>query len=63
MQGGFPDDVLADTILHETLHAIWGSYVEQEQAEEETVVTMLSHGMCQVIRDNKKFIEEITDLL
>ena len=61
--GGKPPDVVADTILHETMHAIWHAYVYRQEVEEEEAVTMLTHGLVQVMRDNKKFFEELKGLL
>ena len=58
-----PESVVADTVLHEVLHAIWHNYLSEDSAEEEKAVTMLTHGLIQVIRDNPKFIDEIRGML
>lgn len=54
---------LADTLVHEVLHAIWFLHLDEEEVEEEKAVTMLAHGLCQVIKDNPKFIKEVQGLL
>ncbi len=59
----YPEEVLADTVLHEVLHAVWHNYLDEPQAEEEKAVTMLAHGLIQVIRDNPKFIDELRGML
>jgi hypothetical protein len=37
--------------------------VYRAEAEEEEAVTMLAHGLAQVMKDNKKFFEEIRRML
>ena len=54
---------LADTLVHELLHALWHIHVDEEAVEEEKAVTMLAHGLCQVIKDNPKFVKELQSLL
>jgi len=61
--GGMPIDVTVDSVLHEILHAIWWNYLDEEETTEERAVTMLSHGLVQVMRDNKKLFNELRDLL
>jgi hypothetical protein len=47
---------IADTLLHETLHAIWRHYALDDNAEEERAVTLLAHGLTQVLRDNRDLL-------
>jgi len=55
---------LADTLIHEILHCICHSYIpDVQRADEEEVVTMLAHGLTQVLRDNPKVFPEISKLL
>lgn len=58
----YPKEVV-DTILHEVLHAIWHLHLDREEVTEEEVVTMLAHGMTQVMKDNKKFFNELMEKL
>ena len=59
-----PPDILADTVIHETLHAIVDNYLfDAAQAGEEEIVTQLAHGIVQVMRDNPKFFAELRALL
>lgn len=49
----------ADTLLHEVLHAIWFTQELPGKTDEEDAVTKLTHGLCQLIRDNPEFLEVI----
>lgn len=60
----YPDPVVADTLLHETLHAIVHNYVYNiAGAGEEEIVTQMTHGLIQVMRDNPKFFDELKSML
>lgn len=53
---------LADTAVHELLHAVWRYYgltdnVSIPDDVEEQVVSVLAHGLVQVMRDNPEFID------
>ena len=43
---------VADTLLHETLHAIWWTAGLKDSDDEERVVSALGVGLTQVLRDN-----------
>lgn len=58
------DSTVADSVLHETLHAIVHNYIFQiNNCHEEEIVTQMTHGLIQVMRDNPKFFDEIKVLL
>tara|TARA_R100001086_G_scaffold249777_1_gene190883 strand:- start:16209 stop:16538 length:330 start_codon:yes stop_codon:yes gene_type:complete len=60
----FPASEVADSVIHEVLHAIVHSYIyDVDGADEEETVTMIAHGLTQVIRDNPKFWKELTKML
>ena len=45
-----------NTVVHETLHAVWHSAnLPDEGVDEEDVVTCLANGLQQVLRDNPEF--------
>lgn len=44
--------VKSATLLHEILHVVYDEYGLAKDDPEERVVTTLSNGLCQVIRDN-----------
>lgn len=52
---GQPVDELADTIIHEVLHAIWAERELGQKVEEEAAVTALAHGLTAVFKDNPEF--------
>lgn len=55
---------VADSVLHETLHAIVHNYIFQiDNCHEEEIVTQMTHGLIQVMRDNPKFFDELKSLL
>lgn len=59
-----PKGEVADTLIHEILHAICHSYLpDVERADEEEVVTMIAHGLTQVLRDNPTLFPELKKLL
>lgn len=61
---GTDPGTLADTLIHEVLHGIVHNYFYQvEGMDEEGVVTMMAHGLTQVIKDNPEFVKVITKLL
>lgn len=51
-----PNSQVLNTVVHETLHAIWGEYNLPSDPEEHTV-TCLANGLCQVFRDNKDLLK------
>ncbi len=59
----FPPEQVVDSLLHEMLHAIWYCYLFEVEVEEEQAVTMLAHGLTQVMRDNPFFFEELQELV
>ena len=59
----YPKETVADTLIHEMLHAIWRNYLDEGAVEEEKAVTMLAHGLIQVMRDNPKFFDEIRSMI
>jgi hypothetical protein len=46
---------LADTVLHELLHACWTTMNLDTREEEERAVSALATALIAVLRDNKKF--------
>jgi hypothetical protein len=52
----------AETLIHELLHAIW-NVQNIGGANEERVVTKMSLGLAQVMRDNKELIRSILKAL
>ena len=46
---------LADTVLHETLHACWTTMNLDAREEEERAVSLLATALIAVMRDNPKF--------
>jgi predicted SprT family Zn-dependent metalloprotease len=48
---------LANTLLHEILHAImWSQGLKLSESTEEKVVTQITNGLCCVIKDNPELI-------
>jgi Zn-dependent peptidase ImmA (M78 family) len=59
-----PKRELADTLMHEILHGICHNYLpDVDRADEEEVVTMIAHGLTQVMRDNPILFKELHKLL
>jgi len=52
---------LADTILHELLHAIYATFGLKDEDEEERIVSALATGLVGVLRDNPNFARWLTD--
>lgn len=52
--GEFGPEEVADTLLHEVLHAVWRERGLAEEDEESTV-TNLAHGLISLMRDNPAF--------
>ena len=48
--------VVADTFLHEIMHAIWHEYNLQDSDQEERIVHTLSTGLVQVMLDNPQLL-------
>lgn len=56
-----PQDV-AETLLHETLHAIWHTHKLQDGDDEERIVSVTAAALAQVLRDNpllRQFLNEV----
>ena len=58
-----PPFVVADTTLHEILHAIWADRRLPERPTEERAVTALSQGLTAVFQDNPKLLSYIDGLV
>ena len=55
---------LADTLLHESLHAICNTMgANIKEYDEEEVITFLSHGIITMFNDNPKMLDEFKRLL
>jgi len=55
---------LANTVLHEILHAIcWAQAMQLSNNIEEKVVLNFANGLCTFIRDNPKFVDWLKDTL
>lgn len=52
----FDPAVVADTLIHEVLHAIWHEYGMQDDDKEERTVHMMATGLTQLFRDNPALI-------
>lgn len=52
---------LRDILLHEILHAIWWAYRLADEDKEERTVTTLATGLAQVLRDNPKLREFLSE--
>jgi len=52
VSGDLPRDVIRNTLIHEILHAIYREYDISDEDDEETTVTRLANGLCQVSLDN-----------
>ena len=55
--------LLADTLLHEIMHAVWHYMGLNEKHEEESVVNRLSTGLTQVFCDNPSLLKWIDSLV
>lgn len=58
-----PPLVVADTILHEILHAIWAERRLPNRTREERAVTALAQGLTTVFRDNPGLLTYIDKLV
>ena len=56
------DDLVADTLLHEILHAIWHEYGLQDDDREERIVHTLASGFIQVMKDNPNAIRYLVKM-
>ena len=55
---------IADTIIHEVLHAICDDQkLKLEHEEEERIVGALANGLTRFLRDNPEFREKLVGLL
>lgn len=57
------DTQIADTLLHEILHAVHYIYGIKDEHEEEQIVTVTATALSQVIQDNPKVMKFITSKL
>ena len=48
--------VVADTFLHEIMHAVWHEYNLQDDDREERIVHTLATGLTQVMHDNPELL-------
>lgn len=60
--GPSPGDDLADTLLHEVLHAIWHERGLPGD-DEEDCVTGLAHGLIAAMRDNPAFFPMLAEMV
>jgi len=51
------EQIEAETVIHEMMHAIYSVFGVHEKDRQERVVSQMSIGMASVIRDNPKLIE------
>lgn len=59
-----PPRRIAETLLHESLHAIWDHYhMQGDPAEEEQIVSVLATALIQIFRDNPEFLELLTQVM
>ncbi len=56
-----PESEVANTLLHEVLHAIWFMWGNGHAQEEETCVNTLSNGLMTCFRDNPELIEYFSE--
>lgn len=54
---------IADTLIHEVLHALYYHYKISKKTGEEKTVSCLSSGITQVIRDNDDWVLWLSELL
>lgn len=60
-----PAREIANTLLHEILHAVWDVYSlgDTEHNDEESIVNALANGLCGVIRENPGLADWFADVL
>ena len=46
---------LADTVLHELLHAVFATFCLKDEDDEERIVSAMATGIVGILRDNPKF--------
>lgn len=56
-----PESRKGETLLHEVLHAIYYEYGLSHVNDEEGIVSLLSVGLYQVLKDNEELRGEIWD--
>jgi hypothetical protein len=62
--GQHPGDEVADTLIHEVLHALWRGYgLSGDREEEEHCVTMLAHGIIALMRNNPAFFPTLESMI
>jgi hypothetical protein len=52
---------LADTVMHELLHAIFKTFALKDEDDEERIVSAISKGLVGVLRDNPNFAPWLND--
>ena len=52
---------LADTVLHELLHAIFKTFALKDEDDEERIVSAMATGLICVFRDNPNFAPWLND--
>ena len=52
---------LADTVMHELLHAIFKTFALKDEDDEERIVSAIATGLIGVFRDNPNFAPRIND--
>jgi hypothetical protein len=57
---GLKPQTLAETLLHEILHASWPTHMKTIGGKEEDVVSALSPNLAQVWRDNTALVQWVT---
>ena len=60
---GQANTTIADTFIHEIMHAVYCIYHIRDKDKEERTVTTLSTGMTQVYRDNPEVLQFIKEML
>lgn len=55
--------VIANTLLHELMHAIYWVYEIRDGDDQERTVTTMATGMTQVFKDNPNIVNFISDLM
>lgn len=52
-----------DTLIHEMLHAIYGMFGLTQKDTEDEIVSRLALGLTTIMKDNKKFFQQLLDML
>lgn len=59
IRDGMPETMEKETLMHEILHAVRKLTATElpDEVEEEKVVQVMSHMLCEVFQDNKDFLK------